>query len=286
LKQKKLLKKSLAKNNKKIITMATMEINAKDVMKLRAQTGAGMMDCKKALAEAEGNFEVAIDVLRKQGQKLANKRADRETTEGFVLAKTSADNKRAFIISLNCETDFVAKNESFGKLVERFAELALANNAQTVEEVKALKFDDITIGEKLEICCFEAITGEQVYAYNHPGNRTAAILAVNTATDVEVVKNVAMQIAAMNPVSIDKADCPQSVIEKEIEIAKDLLRQEGKPEDMIDKIAQGKLTRFFKDSTLLNQDFIKDGKITVAQYLKSVNKDLTVTAFRRYSLAD
>mgnify|MGYP000982976759 CR=1 FL=1 len=142
------------------------------------------------------------------------------------------------------------------------------------------------IGEKLEICCFEAITGEQVYAYNHPGNRTAAILAVNVATEVEVVKNIAMQIAAMNPVSIDKADCPQSVIEKEIEIAKDLLRQEGKPEDMIDKIAQGKLTRFFKDSTLLNQDFIKDGKTTVAQYLQSVNKDLTVTAFRRYSLAD
>lgn len=277
--------------------MATMEINAKDVMKLRAQTGAGMMDCKKALAEAEGNFEVAIDVLRKQGQKLANKRADRETTEGFVLAKTSADNKKAFIISLNCETDFVAKNESFGKLVERFAELALANNSQTVEEVKALKFDDITIGEKvieqtgvigekLEICCFEAISGEQVYAYNHPGNRTAAILAVNTAVDAEVVKNVAMQIAAMNPVSIDKADCPQAVIEKEIEIAKDLLRQEGKPEDMIEKIAQGKLQRFFKDSTLLNQDFIKDNKTTVGQYLKSTNKDLTVTAFRRYSLAD
>ncbi|MFM7021473.1 MAG: translation elongation factor Ts [Flavobacteriales bacterium] len=277
--------------------MATAEISAKDVMKLRNQTGAGMMDCKKALAEADGNFEVAIDILRKQGQKLANKRADREATEGFVLAKSSADNKKAFIIVLNCETDFVAKNENFGKLVNQFADAALAANATTLEQVKALPFENITIGEKvieqvgvigekLELSYFEAVQGEQVYSYNHPGNRTASILAVNAAVDVEVVKNVAMQIAAMNPVSIDKADCPQSVIEKEIEIAKELLRQEGKPEDMIDKIAQGKLTRFFKDSTLLNQDFIKDNKQTVGQYLKSFNKDLTVTAFKRYSLAD
>jgi elongation factor Ts len=277
--------------------MATVEISAKDVMKLRTQTGAGMMDCKKALAEADGNFETAIDILRKQGQKLANKRADRDATEGFVLAKSSTDNKKAFIIVLNCETDFVAKNESFGNLVGQFADAALAANATTLEQVLALPFGDVTIGEKvieqvgvigekLEISYFEAVQGEQVYSYNHPGNRTAAILAVNVAVDVEVVKNVAMQIAAMNPVSIDKGDCPQSVIEKEIEIAKELLRQEGKAEDMIDKIAQGKLTRFFKDSTLLNQDFIKDNKTTVGQYLKSVNKDLTVTAFKRYSLAD
>ncbi len=277
--------------------MATVEISAKDVMKLRTQTGAGMMDCKKALAEADGNFETAIDILRKQGQKLANKRADRDATEGFVFAKSSADNKKAFIIVLNCETDFVAKNESFGNLVAQFADAALAANATTLEQVLALPFGDVTIGEKvieqvgvigekLEISYFEAVQGEQVYSYNHPGNRTAAILAVNVAVDVEVVKNVAMQIAAMNPVSIDKGDCPQSVIEKEIEIAKELLRQEGKAEDMIDKIAQGKLTRFFKDSTLLNQDFIKDNKQTVGQYLKSVNKDLTVIAFKRYSLAD
>ena len=247
--------------------MATAEISAKDVMKLRTQTGAGMMDCKKALAEADGNFETAIDILRKQGQKLANKRADRDATEGFVLAKSSADGKKAFIIVLNCETDFVAKNENFGKLVNQFADAALAANATTLEQVKALLFDGVTIGEKvieqvgvigekLDLSYFELVQGEQVYSYNHPGNRTAAILAVNAAVDVEVVKNVAMQIAAMNPVSIDKGDCPQSVIEKEIEIAKELLRQEGKPEDMIDKIAQGKLTRFFKDSTLLNQDFI------------------------------
>ena len=277
--------------------MATAEISAKDVMKLRTQTGAGMMDCKKALAEADGNFETAIDILRKQGQKLANKRADRDATEGFVLAKSSADGKKAFILVLNCETDFVAKNESFGKLVERFADAALAANATTLEQVKALPIDGVTIGEKvieqvgvigekLDLSYFELVQGEQVYSYNHPGNRTASILAVNAVVDIEVVKNVAMQIAAMNPVSIDKGDCPQSVIEKEIEIAKDLLRQEGKAEDMIDKIAQGKLARFFKDSTLLNQDFIKDNKTTVGQYLKSVNKDLTVTAFKRYSLAD
>ena len=277
--------------------MATAEISAKDVMKLRTQTGAGMMDCKKALAEADGNFETAIDILRKQGQKLANKRADRDATEGYVFAKSSADNKKAFILVLNCETDFVAKNENFGKLVNQFADAALAANATTLEQVKALPFDGVTIGEKvieqvgvigekLELSYFELVQGEQVYSYNHPGNRTASILAVNATVDIEVVKNIAMQIAAMNPVSIDKADCPQSVIEKEIEIAKELLRQEGKPEDMIDKIAQGKLTRFFKDSTLLNQDFIKDNKVTVGQYLKSVNKDLTVTAFKRYSLAD
>ncbi len=277
--------------------MATVEISAKDVMKLRTQTGAGMMDCKKALAEADGNFENAIDILRKQGQKLANKRADRDATEGFVLAKSSTDAKKAFILVLNCETDFVAKNESFGKLVERFADIAMAAGVTTLQEVLALPIDGVTIGEKvieqvgvigekLEISYFEVVEGAQVYSYNHPGNRTAAILAVNDVVDVEVVKNVAMQIAAMNPVSIDKADCPQSVIEKEIEIAKDLLRQEGKAEEMIDKIAQGKLVRFFKDSTLLNQDFIKDNKSTVAQYLNQSKAGLTVTAFKRYSLAD
>jgi elongation factor Ts len=277
--------------------MATVEISAKDVMKLRTQTGAGMMDCKKALAEADGNFENAIDILRKQGQKLANKRADRDATEGFVLAKSSTDAKKAFILVLNCETDFVAKNESFGKLVERFADIAMAAGVTTLQEVLALPVDGVTIGEKvieqvgvigekLEISYFEVVEGAQVYSYNHPGNRTAAILAVNDVVEVEVVKNVAMQIAAMNPVSIDKADCPQSVIEKEIEIAKDLLRQEGKAEEMIDKIAQGKLVRFFKDSTLLNQDFIKDNKSTVAQYLNQSKAGLTVTAFKRYSLAD
>ena len=277
--------------------MSTITISAADVNKLRNQTGAGMMDCKKALMEANGDFDKAIDELRKKGQKVAANRGDREAKEGFIIAKTTGDSKRGVVILLNCETDFVAKNESFGKLVNQFADAALAANATTLDQVKSLPFDGVTIGEKvieqvgvigekLDLSYFEVIQGEQVYSYNHPGNRTAAIVAVNAAVDTEVVKSVAMQVAAMNPVSIDKTDCPQSVIEKEIEIAKELLRQEGKAEDMIDKIAQGKLTRFFKDSTLLNQDFIKDNKQTVAQYLNQSKAGLTVTAFKRYSLAD
>lgn len=275
--------------------MSTMEISAADVFKLRKQTGAGMMDCKKALAEANGDFELAIDYLRKQGQKLASKRADRDATEGYVLGFTYGN--KASIVVLNCETDFVAKNEDFGKLVSRFADVVVNTGVATLDELKSAQFDKITvaekvveqtgvIGEKIDLSYFETVQGEKVCAYNHPGNRIVSVVAFNKATSDEIAKDVAMQIAAMAPVSISQADCPKEVIEKELEIAKDILRQEGKPEEMVDKIAQGKLSKFFKDSTLLNQGFIKDQKISVEQYLKQSDKELTVVAFKRYSLGD
>lgn len=275
--------------------MATMEVSAKDVFKLRKQTGAGMMDCKKALVEANGDFEAATDILRKTGQKLANKRADREATEGFVLGYSGAGN--ASILVLNCETDFVAKNEDFSKLVSRFAETATASNATSLEALKAATIDGITvdekiveqtgvIGEKLDLSYFESVQGEKVFAYNHPGNRIASIVAFNKDTTDDIAKDVAMQIAAMNPVALSKEDCPQEVIEKELEIAKDLLKQEGKPEAMIEKIAQGKLGKFFKDNTLLNQGFIKDSKKSIQQYLSESDKELTVVAFKRYALGE
>ncbi len=275
--------------------MTTIEISAKDVFKLRKQTGAGMMDCKKALVEANGDFELAIDVLRKTGQKLANKRADRDATEGFVLGFTNGG--KASIIVLNCETDFVAKNDDFSKLVNSFADVATSSGSTTLESLKSESIDGMTIadkvieqtgvvGEKLDLSYFESVEGEKVYAYNHPGNRIVSVVAFNRDTTDEIGKSVAMQIAAMNPVAISKDDCPQDVIEKEMEIATDLLKQEGKPEAMIEKIAIGKLGKFFKDNTLLNQGFIKDGKKSVQQYLNESDKELTVVAFKRYALGE
>lgn len=275
--------------------MATMEISAADVFKLRKQTGAGMMDCKKALTETNGDFEQAIDVLRKQGQKLASKRADRDATEGYVLGFTYGN--KASVVVLNCETDFVAKNEDFGKLVQRFADIVVNEGVENLEALRGAKIDNIlvsdkiieqtgVIGEKLDLSYFETVEGETVCAYNHPGNRIVSVVAFNKKTTDEVAKDVAMQIAAMAPVSISEADCSKEIIEKELEIAKDILRQEGKPEEMVEKIAQGKLSKFFKDSTLLNQGFIKDQKISVEQYLKQSDKELTVVAFKRYSLGD
>ena len=275
--------------------MATMEISAADVFKLRKQTGAGMMDCKKALAEANGDFEQAIDVLRKQGQKLASKRADRDASEGFVLGYVNGS--KASILVLNCETDFVAKNEDFGKLVDKFKNAAISSGAQNLTELLAASVDGISaaekvseqtgvIGEKLDLSFFESVEGAKVYAYNHPGNRVVSIVAFNQEASDDIAKDVAMQIAAMNPVSLSKEDCSQEIIEKELEIAKDLLRQEGKPEEMIEKIAQGKLGKFFKESTLLEQAFIKDSKKSVKQYLAESDKDLTVVAFKRYALGE
>jgi len=275
--------------------MATAQISAAEVFKLRKQTGAGMMDCKKALAEADGDFDTAIDILRKQGQKLANKRADRDASEGYAYGITS--NGKGYITVLNCETDFVSKNESFSALTQKFAQIGIDNNLTKLEDLLAAKFDDkITvadkvieqtgvIGEKLELSTYQVIEGEMVYAYNHPGNQIVALVALNKEVSEEVAKNVAMQIAAMNPVSLSKEDCSSEIIEKELEIAKDLLRQEGKPEEMIDKIAVGKLNKFFKDNTLLNQDFIKDNKKSVQDYLTEQEKGLTVTAFKRFSMS-
>jgi elongation factor Ts len=274
--------------------MATAQISAADVFKLRKQTGAGMMDCKKALAEADGDFEAATDILRKNGQKLASKRADREASEGFALAKTVGN--KAYLAVLNCETDFVAKNEDFGKLVEKFLDVAIAAEVTTLTDLLAANIDGLTvadkiteqtgvIGEKLDLSYFEVVEGGTVYGYNHPGNKVASIVALNNGVDQEYAKDVAMQIAAMAPVAIDKDDVPADVVAKELEIAKELLIQEGKPAEMVDKIAQGKLNKFFKESTLLNQSFIKDSKKSVKQYLSEGDAELTVTAFKRYSLS-
>ncbi len=272
-----------------------MAIKAADVAKLRKMTGAGMMDCKKALTETNGDFDAAIDILRKKGQKIAGKRADREASEGAVIAKVSSCGKKAIIIALNCETDFVAKNDDFVKFATEIAELAVKENVNSVEELTALKFKDGTladeiinqtgvIGEKVELSYFGKVEGEYTAAYIHPGNKLASVAAFNLVTDEQTGKDVVMQIAAMNPVSLNQDSVPQEVIDKEIEIGKEMAIQEGKPAELAEKIAKGKLNKFFKDNTLLNQQFIKDSKISVQDYLKSVNKDLTVTDFKRYGL--
>jgi len=274
------------------------KITAAEVNKLRKQTGAGMMDCKKALVEAEGDFEKAIEVLRKKGQKVAAKRADRENTEGAVIAIVSDDKTKGALISLNCETDFVAMNEDFVKLAYEFANLALNSSAANLEEFLATEFvagltvaDKLVeqtgvVGEKLEIKAFHKLEAPLVGAYIHAGNKIAAMTALSANVEGADVaaKDVSMQAAAMNPVAMDETGVDQSVIEKEIEIAKDQLRQEGKPEAMLDKIAQGKIKRFFKDNTLVNQAFIKDSKVSVADYVKSYDKDLKVVGYVRVGL--
>lgn len=271
-------------------------INAADVAKLRRVTLAGMMDCKKALEEADGNFDKAIEIIRKKGQAVANKRADRDATEGVVLSKTTKDGKLGAIIVLNSETDFVAKNADFMALANKILDIALAGKPANLEELKSLQLDGGKIGdkiveyvgiigEKLDLSYYEKIEAAQVQAYIHPGNRLATLVGFTKAgADVQVYKDVAMQIAAMNPVAVDKDFVPEAVIAQEIEIGKEQARRDGKPEEMLDKIAQGKLAKFFKDSTLLNQDFVKDNKMTIKQYLQSANKELTVTDFKRYSL--
>ncbi|MDO8992854.1 translation elongation factor Ts [Daejeonella sp.] len=277
--------------------MSTVQITAADVNKLRQQTGAGMMDCKKALTEANGDFEAAIDYLRKKGAKVAASRQDRESNEGVVIAKTTADGKRGVIVEFNCETDFVAKNADFVAFANSIADLAIAKNPSSLEELVELELngeklaDTIIsqigkIGEKVGVSKFESVTGEKVIAYIHGNYRLGVLVALNAnpASADEVGKDVAMQIAAMNPVAIDKGDVDSKTIERELEIAKDVIRAEGKPEEMVEKIAAGKLNKFYKDSTLLNQEFVKDSSKTVAQFLNDVEKGLTVTAFKRVQL--
>jgi elongation factor Ts len=272
----------------------TVKITAAEVNKLRQTTGAGMMDCKKALVEAEGDFEKAIEILRKKGQKVAANRADRESTEGAAIAKVNADNTVGVAIVLGCETDFVGKNESFVNLANEFADLAL--NYDSKEAFLEADFNGITvaeklieqtgvIGEKLEINAFEKIQAPYVGFYIHAGNKIATLvgLSANLAGSDVVAKDVAMQVAAMNPIALNEEGVNASIIEKEIEIAKDQLRQEGKPEAMLDNIAKGKLNRFFKDNTLVNQDFIKDNKQSVGQYVKTIG-DVEVVNFRRIAL--
>lgn len=273
--------------------MAT--ITAADVNKLRTITGAGMMDCKKALVEADGDFDLAIENLRKKGQKVAANRSDRESTEGAAIAVVNAENTAGVVITLNCETDFVGKNESFVKLATDLANQALKFN--TKEELLASDFNGITvadklieqtgvIGEKIEIASFERLEGAFIGSYIHAGNKIATLTALSSKVDgaEEVARNVSMQAAAMNPIALNEDGVDAAVIEKEIEIAKDQLRAEGKPEAMLDNIAKGKLNRFFKDNTLVNQDFIKDGSMSVAAYVKSVDANLTVTGFKRVAL--
>ena len=269
-------------------------ITAADVNKLRTITGAGMMDCKKALVEAEGDFDLAIENLRKKGQKVAANRSDRESTEGAAVAVINADNTAGVAITLNCETDFVGKNESFVKLANDLANQAL--NYATKEELLASDFNGITvaeklieqtgvIGEKIEIGAFERLEGAFVGSYIHAGKiATLVALSANVAGADEAAKNVAMQAAAMNPIALNEAGVDAAIIEKEIEIAKEQLRAEGKPEAMLDNISKGKIQRFYKDNTLVNQDFIKDSSMSVAAYIKSVYANLTVTVFSRFAL--
>lgn len=274
-----------------------MAITAADVNKLRQQTGAGMMDCKKALEESNGDFEAAVDYLRKKGAKVAANRQDRDAKEGVVLAKTSADKTLAIVVSVNCETDFVAKNADFIAFAETVANIALDKKPNSIEELKSLPYNsEITvadkfmeqvgkIGEKIDIGFYNIVKAEQVVGYIHPGNRLAVAVGFNKKVSDEVAKNVAMQSAAMAPVAIDKDDVDQTIINRELEIAKETTRAEGKPEEMVEKIAMGKLNKFYKDSTLLNQEYFIDNKLTVRQYLQGVEKDLTVTALKRYALS-
>lgn len=280
----------------------SVKISAADVKKLRDMTGAGMMDCKKALKEAEGDFDAAIEFLRKKGQKLSAKRADREATEGVVIAKTDHNRNNGVVLRLSCETDFVAKNQDFVDLAESFADIALKELPGSMDELLALKYDgDLSvgdkvteqigvIGEKLELTDYHKIetkAGEgQVLPYVHMGNKAGVLVSLNLEGPeyMEPGKNVAMQVAAMKPIALDKDQVDSETIEKEIEIGKEQARQEGKPEDLLEKIAMGKLNKFYKENTLLNQAYVKDGKKSVQQYLSDQHKDLTVTDFKHVFL--
>lgn len=259
-----------------------------------------MMDCKKALQEAEGNFEAAVDILRKQGQKVAAKRSDRDAAEGLVLAKASSDGTKAYMVAVNCETDFVAKNDDFGAFANKILEAAVNNSPASLDDLKALPYDGngisigekITeqtgvIGEKIDLSKYEQLSAETVYAYNHPGNKLAAIVGLNKSGDFQdAAKDVAMQVAAMAPAALDKDGVSQEVIDREIEVGKEQAIEEGKPAEMAEKIAMGRLNKFFKESTLLNQQFVKDNKKSIAQYLKEFDKELTVSDFKRIALGE
>ena len=272
------------------------KITASEVNNLRKQTGAGMMDCKKALVESSGDFEKAIDILRKKGQKIAAKRADRSASEGVVISTVNSSKNFGIIVSLNCETDFVAKNEDFIKLANRIMDIAIKNETSTKEELCSLQFtngksieDNILeqtgiIGEKLELK-LKSINAEYVSCYVHAGSRLASMVGFDKQVNENIAKDVAMQIAAMNPIAIDKDSVSEETINKEIEIGKDLAKQEGKPENMLDKIAIGRLNKFFKENTLLSQTFIKDSKMSVSNYIASNTDNAKVLLFERVGLS-
>ncbi|MDR0694964.1 MAG: translation elongation factor Ts [Prevotellaceae bacterium] len=278
-----------------------MEIKAQDVAKLRQMTGAGMMDCKNALVEANGDFERAKEIIREKGKLVAAKRADRETTEGAVIAKISADAKKAILVALGCETDFVAGNAEFKALANSIADTALAEFPATPEALHAARIGETTIeelvtqqtgksGEKHVIAYYGTLEAPFISSYIHMTGKVATIVGFSKAISNETGREIAMQITAMNPVSVSRNDCPAEVVEKELTIYREQIRQDpkmaDKPANMIEQIAQGKLNKFFKESTLEDQTFVKDGKISVAQYLKSADAEVKVTGFRRFSLND
>ncbi len=272
-------------------------ITAAEVNKLRQITGSGMMDCKNALVEANGDYEIAIDILRKKGQKVANKRADREASEGVVIASTTEDKGFAALIMLSCETDFVAKNSEFSDMAKNILNLALANKPGDLDALKSMTFNGFSVadhimnmvgktGEKMELAHYDFIEAPRVFAYNHLGNKLASILGLSKGGDQfdQLGHELNMQVAAMAAIALDKDDIDPSVIEREIEIGKEQARQEGKPEDMLEKIAVGKLNKFYKESTLLNQEFVRDNKLTVREYIARHDKELKVTSFCRRML--
>lgn len=278
--------------------MSTITISAQDINKLRQMTGAGMMDCRKALTEANGDFEAAIDWLRKQGQKVAAKRSDREAKEGVVIARTTADNKTGIVVCVSCETDFVSKNADFVAFGQSIADAAIAGNVKSLDELMNAKAGVATvaelvndklasIGEKIGVTKFERVDADYVASYIHGAYRIGVLVGLNQQ-QAEAGKDVAMQIAALNPVAVDAAGVPADIIAREKDIALEQLKNDpkmaGKPADMLSKIAEGKLNAFFKEQTLVAQAFVKDGSKTVGDYLKSVDADLKVTAFSRVAL--
>lgn len=274
--------------------METVKISASEVNALRKQTGAGMMDCKKALVEAGGDAQKAVEILRKQGQKVAAKRSDREASEGMALAAVSGN--KAMVVALNCETDFVAKNDDFTGFTKGILDLAMENNPANKEELLALPFNGMTLseaiteltgktGEKVELSAFEIVEGETVVAYNHPGNNIASIVGLTKAGHDDAGKDVAMQVAAMAPIALNRDGVDAETIAKETEIGKEQAIKEGKPAEMAEKIAVGRLNKFFKENTLMEQAYIKENKMSIDQFLRSQDPDLTITDYKRVSLA-
>lgn len=271
-----------------------MAVTMADIAHLRKMSGAGMMDCKKALEESDNDFDKAMEIIRKKGQAVAAKRSDREASEGCVLAADNGD--YAAVVALKCETDFVAKNEEFIGLTQSILDVAMDKKPATLEELLALPLGDgraienhITdrigvTGEKMELGFYEFVKGAATVSYIHPGNKLATVVAFSQALDKQVARDVAMQVAAMNPVALVPEEVPQSVVDSEMEIARDKARQAGKPENLLDRIAEGALQKFYKESTLLQQEFVKDSKINIQQYLQQQDKALTVTAFKRVTL--
>ena len=273
------------------------QVSAAEVAKLRKMTGAGMMDCKKALEEANGDYERAQEIIREKGKLIASKRADREATEGVVISKVSADGKTGVMICLACETDFVAKNNDFVALAEQIAEVALNNLPADLSALLALSLNGRTVadevaeksgitGEKFNVAYYDKVEAGFCVPYIHTNKKLASLVAFSKAISLNDAKDIAMQVAAMNPVAIDKDQCPAEVIEKELQIAREQIRLEGKPENMIEKIALGKLGKFFKDNTLLAQDFIKDAKVSVEAHLKAVDAEVKVVKIKRFTLND